>query len=282
MGIEPEETKEEKPTQEETKTEIEEVKEEKAGATRKVKNVRSLVKELQNVIIQKYEDKPLLYKGKKFDLRVYMLISCTKPYLVLYNDGYCRISLNDYNLDDFNTKEGKITHMTNNSVQKKHPEYKERKEETIIDMNELKQYLLSEGTIQSEEEFHSKVTNKIKEIMRIMFLQVKDRLDRTYGCFELLGWDFLIDENLNPSLIEININPALFTDTSTQKRIIPKLIRDTIDIEMRLHQHGHSSAPTEEFQSVVESIVKGEEDTETQKYNLSILYQEDVESVPFV
>jgi D-alanine-D-alanine ligase-like ATP-grasp enzyme len=34
-----------------------------------------------------------------------------------------------------------------------------------------------------------------------------------FGCFELFGFDFMIDEELNPVLIEINTNPALFADT---------------------------------------------------------------------
>ena len=70
MGIDTEENKEDKKDTEEVKTvEVEEEKLEHLQTTRKVKNVRSLVKELKSVIIQKYEHKPLLYKGKKFDIR---------------------------------------------------------------------------------------------------------------------------------------------------------------------------------------------------------------------
>ena len=199
--------------------------------------------------------------------------------MVLYNNGYCRISLNDFNLEDFNTKEGKITHMTNNSVQKKHPDYKEKKEETIIDMEELKNYLISEGKIESSEEFESRVNNKFKEIMRIIFLQVKDKLDRSFGCFELLGWDFLLDEDLNPYLIEININPALFTDTSTQKKIIPKLVNDTVQIACKLHTPNHSSSKTEDFNEVVEDL---KSEGEEKKYHMEIIYQDEVETTPFV
>ena len=51
--------------------------------------------------------------------------------------------------------------------------------------------------------------------MRLVFVTVKDKLDKKYGCFELFGFDMLIDDELNPRLIEINTNPALFTDTTT-------------------------------------------------------------------
>jgi hypothetical protein len=37
-----------------------------------------------------------------------------KPYSVLFNPGYVRLSLNDYTIDDF--EKNKITHLTNNSV----------------------------------------------------------------------------------------------------------------------------------------------------------------------
>ena len=71
---------------------------------------------------------PLLYKGKKFDFRSYMFIGCMSPFVVYFNEGYVRVSLSEYTLENFGTPEGKVTHLTNNSVQKKHPEYNSLKE----------------------------------------------------------------------------------------------------------------------------------------------------------
>lgn len=49
-------------------------------------------------IVQKYVEKPLLINGKKFDIRCYMLIACCKPFLVLFHQGYLRLSIQKYTL----------------------------------------------------------------------------------------------------------------------------------------------------------------------------------------
>lgn len=83
-----------------------------------------------------------------------------------------------------------------------------------MSVDSLVEYLLQQGIIQTKQEFQSRVLDKIKEMMRLIFETVKDKLDQRFGCFELFGFDILIDSELNPQLIEINTNPALFTDTS--------------------------------------------------------------------
>merc|ERR1712185_619402 len=128
-------------------------------------------------------ENPSLINKKKYDLRYYMIIACTKPYLVLTHTGYARLSLEDYNTSNFgqNDKFDKSTHLTNASVQKFHPKFKEQKEDTIFGMDMVRDYFL-------------------KELPDV----VKDKLERKYGCFEIFGLDFLLDDNLDPQLIEIN------------------------------------------------------------------------------
>ena len=45
--------------------------------------------------------------------------------------------------------------------------------------------------------------------------------------FELLGFDFMVDESLNTYLIEVNTNPCLSTLSEPQSVLINKLLADT-------------------------------------------------------
>ena len=82
-----------------------------------------------------------------------MVVICCKPYFVYSQDGYARISLNDYSTESFGVEEtledgtktdwpSRITHLTNLAIQKKHPEFKERKEEAAMTMEMIKDYLI--------------------------------------------------------------------------------------------------------------------------------------------
>lgn len=159
-----------------------------------------------------------------------------KPYLVLYNPGYVRLSLNPYSMENFS--KDKLTHLTNNSVQKNHPDYKNLKEKSIISIDSLITDLVTRGLIESADAYRATVDRRIQEIMMLIFSLVKDKLDRKFGCFELFGFDFLIDDKLNPYLIEINTNPAIYTDTQVQKDLLPQLVEDIVKMSLDVHPFG--------------------------------------------
>ena len=48
--------------------------------------------------------------------------------------------------------------------------------------------------------------------------------------FELLGFDFMIDSDLNVYLIEVNQNPCLATLCDQQKLLISSLVTDTLSL----------------------------------------------------
>lgn len=50
-----------------------------------------------------------------------------------------------------------------------------------------------------------------------------NQFDRKY-CFEIFGYDFVIDNQLNPWLIEVNTNPCLEESSPLLQQLIPRML----------------------------------------------------------
>ena len=90
-----------------------------------VEGVKGLVdgnKQKRTFIVQKYLERPLLYKNRKFDLRCYILITVYNGILKGYwfSEGYVRTSSKEYTLKNLDNK---FIHLTNDCVQRKGEEY---------------------------------------------------------------------------------------------------------------------------------------------------------------
>ncbi|XP_060115578.1 inactive polyglycylase TTLL10 [Heteronotia binoei] len=196
----------------------------------------------QAMIVQRYIDRPLLLEGKKFDVRSYLLIACTFPYMLFFGHGYVRLTCLNYNP----MSEDLTSHLTNQYVQKKHPIYSHVKEETVWRMERFNAYV-------NERFRHSKglpkdwvfnqFTKRMKEIMLHCFLAVKSKLDCKLGYFDLIGCDFLIDEDFKVWLLEMNSNPALHTNCSALKSIIPVVVNETLDLAFEIFTKSQKNQP---------------------------------------
>jgi len=68
----------------------------------------------------------------------------------------------------------------------------------------------------------------IQDSFRATFLKLDP--ERLLNSFEIFGYDFMLDENFKLSLIEVNTNPCLETESPLLARIIPELIESTFKI----------------------------------------------------
>ncbi len=49
-------------------------------------------------------------------------------------------------------------------------------------------------------------------------------------CFELMGYDFIIDENLQSYIIEVNTNPCIEESSQLLKNFLPRMLDDLFKI----------------------------------------------------
>ncbi len=63
---------------------------------------------------------------------------------------------------------------------------------------------------------------------------VKKKLKIGKGFFELFGYDFILDGEYNPWMIEVNTNPCLEESSKLLERYIPRMVNDMLKLTVDL------------------------------------------------
>ncbi|OAF65038.1 hypothetical protein A3Q56_07237 [Intoshia linei] len=180
---------------------------------------------IENYVITKYIDKPLLVGGKKFDLRIYVLVTSFKPLKVFVSNlGFARFSTVKYKSGNADM-DNMFIHLTNVAIQK-NAEYYNKFHGGKWDLNKFKFYIENTKGL----DIANGLFNCIYGIIIQSLLSVNKIVIQDKRCFELLGYDIIVDDELKPWLIEINSSPSLITTTEWDNEIKTKLISDVIDI----------------------------------------------------
>ncbi|XP_045912561.1 protein polyglycylase TTLL10 isoform X2 [Micropterus dolomieu] len=184
-------------------------------------------------IVQYYIQRPLLLKGKKFDVRSYLLIACTAPYMVFFRHGYVRLTCDLYDPSSSNLS----AHLTNQYMQKKNPLYSQLKEDTVWSMESFNTYVNDRFWVAKglpRDWVLGAFAKRMQQIMTQCFLAVKSKLDCRLGFFDLIGCDFMVDEDFKVWLLEMNCNPALHTNCEVLKEVIPSTVMETLDLTLEI------------------------------------------------
>lgn len=172
----------------------------------------------KSVIIQKYIENPMLVNSRKFDIRVWVLI--THEYkCYICKGGYLRTASEVFTLEKSSIN-NQFMHLTNNAIQKKGEEYGK-----FEDGNQLP----LESLPGSEEIF-----KKIQDLTAISLMSVKSKLNinkRQY-CFEIFGYDFIVDSEKKVWLIECNTNPCLELSSKLLSDLIPNMLTQAFRLTM--------------------------------------------------
>ncbi|XP_048511229.1 polyglutamylase complex subunit TTLL1 isoform X6 [Athalia rosae] len=152
----------------------------------------------ESYVISRYIDNPLLIGGKKFDLRLYVLITSFRPLKAyLFKLGFCRFCTVKYDTS-IQELDNMYVHLTNVSVQKHGDEYNSLHGGKLSVQN-LRLYLEStRGKAVTEKLFANISWCIVHSLKAVAPVMANDR-----HCFECYGYDIIIDNKLKPWLIEV-------------------------------------------------------------------------------
>ena len=197
-------------------------------------NIDDIIKEINlmfeekkpnNLIIQKYLEAPLLYNERKFDIRIWVLFTYVgkdNVYEVfVFKEGHLKACCDLFNIDSDNL----FIHLTNYSVQKHNKNFSKVEIGNEISFQLFQQELNRQNTGKN---FKKDIFPEIVKIIGISANAVKNKInmmDRK-KCFEIFGYDFILDINCQPFLLEINTNPGLEESSPLIKMLVPRMIDD--------------------------------------------------------
>lgn len=191
------------------------------GVGIKVVNKWSQIPKTRPLVVQRYVARPYLVNDTKFDLRLYVLVTSVNPLRIyLYDDGLVRFASNKYSNES--TKVGDVfTHLTNYSINKNSTSYLSNEDSTQAQghkwtLKSLWRHFDAEGID------HSVIWEKIKDLMIKTLISAEGNMSSLfqqnvssrYSCYELFGFDILLDSRLKPWLIEVNISPSLHSTSA--------------------------------------------------------------------
>ena len=172
------------------------------------------------IIIQKYLDNPLLYQKRKFDIRCFVLVDCNLN-VYFCREGHLKGSSESYNLNNTN----KFIHITNHSLQKKCNKFEMYELGNEMSYQDFKNFMISENI--PLEKFDEMI-NQMKLLVKISFKSVGNKLLKTTPvlCFEIFGYDFILDNEFKLWILEINNNPGLGISSPLIEKLIPRMLDD--------------------------------------------------------
>lgn len=242
----------------------------------------STVEKKGGYLISRYIMNPHTINDLKYDLRIYVLATSFDPLRIyIYKEGLVRFATQNYSKDVKSLKK-RFIHLTNYSVNKK-----------------AQNYIANKGQQEQSEEFtykwplsllkdryealginYEEVFARIKDVVIKTLISVEPEIvcktlsltkNRSNSCFELYGFDILIDDTLRPWLLEVNVAPSLSSGSKLDKQIKTALMcdiytligivpynRSTFKHEEKHNKHANTRTTFKNYQSVMTTDNIGE------------------------
>jgi hypothetical protein len=213
-------------------------------------------------VVQEYCDDPMLVHGRKFDIRVWVLVA---PWRCAYVCSEAVLRLASVPYVPFAESGDQFVHLTNHCIQTAHPDYGAVQQGNEMFLGQFAQYLEERGAAYGMHDYFSQVNHIVRHSLRavepLLYKRfsasgqghlghkypglseaVCARYSHALGSpvtpdmladggagagalsFQLLGYDFLLTAGGEMQLLEVNASPAAADALS------PRLARDMSEI----------------------------------------------------
>ena len=196
-------------------------------------------------IAQKYID-PYLIDDLKFDLRIYVLVTSIDPLRVyVYKEGMARFCTEKYQDPSPDNLEHVFCHLTNYSLNKKNENFQANTiviEESETEEKGHKRSMTSIfESIRKNGHDVEKLKHEIDEIIRLTMAAAQMQIASQYRigitsndgksrCFEILGFDIMIDNNCKPWLLEVNNKPSMAAESPFDHELKMSVIQSAMKV----------------------------------------------------
>jgi len=203
-----------------------------------IKILESLIKIKQKqYMLSKYLTNLDLIKNKKYDLRLYVLITGLKPLRIYFNkEGLVRISSKNFTLNKKSIQD-KFVHLTNTGVNEKNKNFIKPNNTENENANIWNLYTYSKYLKKVNVDFQN-IRNKINDIIIKSIISVYKNLTieqsrhnlNDMNFYAILGYDIIITKDYQPYLLEINEGPSMFYSNELERKIKNNLLADTLNL----------------------------------------------------
>ena len=193
-------------------------------------------------VVQKYLDKPFLIEDLKFDLRVYVLVAgCDPLRIFVHEEGLTRLATEEYVAPGGANLEDMCMHLTNYAVNKHNPNFVFNEDEEEDDIGHKRSLTSTMKLLEDMGKDVAALKRDIADIVIKTLCSVQPSLAHIYKscqpedrgnacCFEVLGFDIILDSALKPWLLEVNHSPSFTTDTPLDKKIKRQVISEALTL----------------------------------------------------
>lgn len=193
-------------------------------------------------VVQEYLTKPYLIDDLKFDLRIYVLVTCCDPLRIfVHEEGLTRFATEEYEKPCPGNIEDMCMHLTNYAINKNNPNFVHNEDSEIDDIGHKRSLKSTYEYLEEEGYDTSLLKARIDDMIIKTLCAVQPNLSHHYKscqpedfdramCFEILGLDVILDSKLNPYILEVNHTPSFTTDSPLDRKIKKKVISQALEL----------------------------------------------------